>query len=74
MKFGGYLRIPLYLIRTERGLESVLSQTLRIIRLKLNGSPTVLWTGNGYHIYQPIDALDLTIKKRKDTKFTESLR
>ena len=34
-------------------------ETLRIIRFKLNGSPTVLWTGNGYHIYQPIDALVL---------------
>lgn len=25
----------------------------------MNGSPTVLWTGNGYHIYQPIDAIIL---------------
>jgi hypothetical protein len=36
-----------------------LSETLRFIRFKLNGSPTVLWTGNGYHIYQPIEALIL---------------
>ncbi len=38
-------------------LERGLAATLRTIRFKLNGSPTVLWTGNGYHIYQPIDAL-----------------
>ena len=47
------------LIRTEQALEKTLSETLRFIRFKLNGFPTVLWTGNGYHIYQPIDALVL---------------
>jgi hypothetical protein len=36
-----------------------LAETLRFIRFKLNGSPTVVWTGNGYHIYQPIDAVIL---------------
>ena len=51
--------LDLSLIRTEQGLEKTLSETLRIIRFKLNGTPTVLWTGNGYHIYQPIDALVL---------------
>jgi hypothetical protein len=51
--------LDLSLIRTEQGLEKTLSETLRIIRFKLNGSPTVLWTGNGYHIYQPIDAIIL---------------
>lgn len=51
--------LDLSLIRTEQGLEKTLSETLGIIRFKLNGSPTVLWTGNGYHIYQPIDALVL---------------
>ncbi len=40
-------------------LEKALAETLRTIRFKLNGSPTVLWTGNGYHIYQPIDAVIL---------------
>lgn len=51
--------LDLSLIRTRQTLEKVLSETLRFIRFKLNGSPTVLWTGNGYHIYQPIDALIL---------------
>ena len=40
-------------------LERALAATLKTIRLKINGSPTVLWTGNGYHIYQPIDAIIL---------------
>ena len=51
--------LDLSLIRTVAALENILSETLRFIRFKLNGSPTVLWTGNGYHIYQPIDALIL---------------
>jgi Primase X len=38
------------------GLESALQTTLSTIRIKINGRPTVLWTGNGYHIYQPINA------------------
>lgn len=40
-------------------LEGALSTTLRIIRSKINGTPTVLWTGNGYHIYQPINSVVL---------------
>lgn len=40
-------------------LRKSLDDTLRTIRLKINGSPTVLWTGNGYHVYQPIDAVIL---------------
>ncbi len=48
--------LDLSLIRTEQGLEKALSDIPRIMRFKLNGFPTVLWTGNGYHIYQSIDA------------------
>jgi hypothetical protein len=37
-----------------------LTATLKNIKEKLQGAnPTVLWTGNGYHIYQPIDAFIL---------------
>jgi hypothetical protein len=49
-------------LSTFRNLEALvgaLQATLRIIRIKINGYPTVLWTGNGYHIYQPIDAVIL---------------
>jgi hypothetical protein len=44
---------------SKDSLERTLSTTLGIIRSKINGTPTVLWTGNGYHIYQPIDAMIL---------------
>ena len=36
-------------------LNKKLDFTLSNIRLKLVGNPTVLWTGNGHHVYQPID-------------------
>ncbi len=48
--------LDLSTFKTKDNLERALSTTLRIIRFKINGTPTVLWTGNGYHIYQPIDS------------------
>lgn len=51
--------LDLSLFKDIQGLERALAATLRTIRLKINGYPTVLWTGNGYHIYQPIDAVIL---------------
>lgn len=46
-------------IKTERSLKLALSKTLKSINEICDGYPTVLWSGNGYHIYQPIDAFDL---------------
>jgi Primase X len=46
-------------LESDESLERALSSTLRIIRFRLNGFPTVLWTGNGYHIYQPMDSVIL---------------
>jgi hypothetical protein len=37
-----------------RKLDYILKQTLKKIKEEINGHPTVLWTGGGYHIYQPI--------------------
>lgn len=37
-----------------RKLDYILKQTLKKIGQEINGHPTVLWTGGGYHIYQPI--------------------
>ena len=48
--------LDLSLLGSEQALERALLSTLKVIRIKLNGYPTVLWTGNGYHVYQPIDA------------------
>lgn len=37
-----------------RKLDYILDQTLKKIKEEINGHPSVLWTGGGYHIYQPI--------------------
>jgi Primase X len=42
-----------------KALERALQTALKIIRMKINGHPTVLWTGNGYHLYQPTEAVIL---------------
>lgn len=39
----------------KRKLDYILKQTLKKIKDEIGGHPTVLWTGGGYHIYQPID-------------------
>ena len=40
-------------------LERVLNNTLRKIKEAIGGNPTVLWTGNGYHVYQPVSGFIL---------------
>ncbi len=35
-------------------LERVLNKTLQKTTESMGGNPTVLWTGNGYHVYQPV--------------------
>jgi hypothetical protein len=35
-------------------LDKVLNKTLQKITESIGGNPTVLWTGNGYHVYQPV--------------------
>ena len=40
--------------KTIRSFELALYNTLKNIKNKLNGFPTVLFTGGGYHIYQPV--------------------
>jgi Primase X len=39
----------------ERRLKRALNKTLVKIRESIGGNPTVLWTGNGFHIYQPVN-------------------
>ena len=42
---------------TKKGkavLDRVLNNALQKIKESIGGNPTVLWTGNGYHIYQPV--------------------
>ena len=42
-------------IHKNISLDKILQITLSNIKKRLGGVPTVLQTGNGYHIYQPID-------------------
>jgi hypothetical protein len=42
--------------RTEEAHNTALLKTLQNIKHRLGGSPTVLWSGNGYHIYLPVSA------------------
>ena len=43
--------------KTDRRCKIALSNTLKNIKEKLGGYPTVLSTGGGYHIYQPIEGI-----------------
>ncbi len=46
--------------KNERAHVLALSVTLKNLKEKLGGAkPTVLWSGNGYHVYQPMDAFVL---------------
>ena len=51
-------------------LDRALNRVLKKIKTIMHGHPTVLWTGNGYHIYQPVDGF---ILEEEDvfTKFIE---
>jgi hypothetical protein len=40
-------------------LDCSLTKILKKINLVLRATPSVLWTGNGYHIYQPIEGFIL---------------
>jgi hypothetical protein len=42
--------------KTDKAHNIALSKTLENIRQKLGGNPIVLWSGNGYHVYLPVQA------------------
>ena len=56
-------------------LNQALDDTLKRIKYRLDAIPTVLWSGNGYHIYICIDAfilediVDFNIVEHPSTKF-----
>jgi hypothetical protein len=52
--------------KTERGFSVALTRTLNNIKEKLKASPTVLWSGRGYHIIQPMNANGVTLENIKD--------
>ncbi len=47
-------------INLDKGLDKILKRIGALTR----GYPTVLWTGNGYHIYQPMDGFILEEEDR----------
>jgi hypothetical protein len=40
-------------------LDKVLNISFQKIKEIIRGNPTMQWTGNGYHIYQPVNGLIL---------------
>lgn len=54
-----------------RKLDYILKQTLMKVEEEINGHPTVLWTGGGYHIYQPIKIITKDQKKQSLETFKE---
>ena len=54
-----------------RKLDYILKQTLEKIKEEINGHPTVLWTGGGYHIYQPIKIVTKQGEKQPLETFKE---
>lgn len=53
-----------------RKLDYVLKETFNRIAEEIKGYPTVLWTGSGYHIYQPIKILT----KNNKIPYLESIK
>jgi hypothetical protein len=52
--------------KSERSLSLALSSSLKNIKEKLGvGTPTVLWSGRGYHIIQPLDANGIILEQIK---------
>jgi hypothetical protein len=47
---------------TERGFEMALSRTLGNIKEKLRTSPSVLWSGRGYHIILPLNSNNVILE------------
>ncbi len=55
-----FIDIDLEDFKSNRALDLALNKTLRNIKERLEEAhPTVLWTGSGYHIYQPIEGIEL---------------
>ena len=52
-----FIDIDKCVFKSDRSCEFALSNTLKNIQEKIGGYPTVLFTGGGYHIYQPIEGI-----------------
>lgn len=54
-----------------KSLELALSKTLKNIKEKLNSIPTILWSGNGYHIIQPVECPIVLEKIEQFSKYNK---
>ena len=54
-----FIDLDLGTLQTMQLLDTALTATLKNIKEKLSGVPSVTWSGNGYHIYQPVEAFVL---------------
>jgi hypothetical protein len=52
--------------KTDRGLQIALTRTLNNIREKLDAIPSVLWSGRGYHIIQPLTSNGIILENIKE--------
>ena len=59
--------------QTLNVLKLALSNTLKNIKEKINGFPTVLWSGNGYHIIQPIECPKILVDGVLETAMLENI-
>jgi hypothetical protein len=44
---------------TRQAYKLAVSKTLKNIEKEISGKPTVIWSGNGNHVIQPMDAVEL---------------
>ena len=51
-----FIDLDLNRFNSKQALDLGLNETLQNIKNKLGGKPTVMWSGHGYHIYQPVEA------------------
>ncbi|MFL6433633.1 MAG: DNA primase noncatalytic subunit PriX [Nitrososphaeraceae archaeon] len=65
-EYHGINRTPISFLMVDLDLKdfadekrAILNKTLQKIRESIGGNPTVLWTGNGYHVYQPVSGFIL---------------
>lgn len=66
-----FIDLDLQYVKSQEVLDRALRDTLRLMQKTVSSGikvkPTVLWTGNGYHVYLPIDGLVL----EEESVFTE---
>jgi hypothetical protein len=52
--------------RTDRGFNVALTRVLGNIKEKLNATPTILWSGRGYHIILPLTSNGIILENVKE--------